>query len=127
METCPTIFPLITILLDQIVKSVPKALTLNISPPDGSPERQALKFGNQKINLHDAQAPYIPHAKTPIPGSLDLCFLSVVSVQHWITVFAKHKISIENGPVQKTGATGPLMSVYVRDPDGNLIEISNQL
>ena len=97
------------------------------SPPDGSPERQALKFGNQKINLHDAQAPYIPHAKTPIPGSLDLCFLSEVSVEKWITVFAKHKISIENGPVQKTGATGPLMSVYVRDPDGNLIEISNEL
>ena len=89
--------------------------------------RRALHFGNQKINLHDAQAPYIPHAKTPIPGSLDLCFLSEVSVEQWITVFAKHKISIETGPVQKMGATGPIISVYVRDPDGNLIEISNQL
>ena len=99
----------------------------SFQPADGSPARRALCFGNQKINLHDAQAPYIPHAKTPIPGSLDLCFLSEVSVEQWITVFAKHKISIENGPVQKKGATGPLMSVYVRDPDGNLIEISNQL
>ena len=69
------------------------------SPPDGSPERQALKFGNQKINLHDAQAPYIPHAKTPIPGSLDLCFLSEVPVQQWIAVHAKLKIPIENGPM----------------------------
>ena len=67
------------------------------SPPDGNPERQTLKFGNQKINLHDAQAPYIPHAEIPI----------------------------ENGPTQKMGATGPLMSVDMRDPDGNLIEISH--
>jgi catechol 2,3-dioxygenase-like lactoylglutathione lyase family enzyme len=95
------------------------------SPPDGSPERRALKFGNQKINLHDAKAPYVPHAKNPTSGAIDLCFLSDVTIQDWIKTFELHKIPIENGPVQKTGATGPLMSVYVRDPDGNLIEISN--
>jgi len=95
------------------------------SPPDGSPERRALKFGNQKINLHNAKAPYFPHAKNPISGAIDLCFLSDGPIQDWIKKFELHGVPIEKGAVQKTGATGPLMSIYVRDPDGNLIEISN--
>ena len=97
------------------------------APPDGSPARQALKFGNQKINLHDAKAPYVPHARNPTSGAIDICFLSDLSIQEWIKRFELHNIPIENGPVQKTGATGPLMSIYVRDPDGSLIEISNQI
>ena len=97
------------------------------APPDGSPARQALKFGNQKINLHDAKAPYVPHAKNPTSGAIDICFLSDLSIQEWIERFELHNIPMENGPVQKTGATGPLMSIYVRDPDGSLIEISNQI
>jgi catechol 2,3-dioxygenase-like lactoylglutathione lyase family enzyme len=97
------------------------------APPDGSPARQALKFGNQKINLHDAKAPYVPHAKNPTSGAIDICFLSDLPIQEWIKRFGSHNIPIENGPVQKTGATGPLMSIYVRDPDGSLIEISNQI
>ena len=97
------------------------------APPDGSPARQALKFGNQKINLHDAKAPYVPHDKNPTSGDIDICFLSDLSIQEWIKRFGSHNIPIENGPVQKTGATGPLMSIYVRDPDGSLIEISNQI
>ena len=96
-------------------------------PPDGSPARQALKFGNQKINLHDAKAPYVPHAKNPTSGAIDICFLSDLPIQECIKRFDLHNIPIENGPVQKTGATGPLMSIYVRDPDGSLIEISNQI
>ena len=96
-------------------------------PLDGSPARQALKFGNQKINLHDASAPYVSHAKNPTSGAIDICFLSDLPIQDWIRRFELHNIPIENGPVQKTGATGPLMSVYVRDPDGGLIEISNQI
>ena len=97
------------------------------APPDGSPARQALKFGDQKINLHDAKAPYIPHAENPTTGAIDICLLSDLPIQEWIKRFGSHNIPIENGPVQKTGATGPLMSIYVRDPDGSLIEISNQI
>ena len=97
------------------------------APPDGSPARKALKFGNQKINLHDAKAPYVPHAKNPTTGAIDICFLSDLPIQEWIKRFDLHNIPIENGPVQKTGATGALMSIYVRDPDGSLIEISNQI
>ena len=99
----------------------------SFTPPDGSPARKALKFSDQKINLHDAKAPYVPHAKNPTSGAIDICFLSDLSIQEWIKRFGSHNIPIENGPVQKTGATGPLMSIYVRDPDGSLIEISNQI
>ena len=94
-------------------------------PADGSPERLALCFGTQKINLHQAFSPYVPHAKNPISGAVDMCFLSDVSVDDWVKIFTEQSIPIEAGPTAKTGATGPLWSVYVRDPDGNLIEISN--
>ena len=92
-------------------------------PPDGSPARKALKFSDQKINLYDAKAPYIPHAENPTTGAIDICFLSDLPIQQWIKRFDLHNIPIENGPVQKTGATGSLMSIYVLDPDGSLIEI----
>jgi len=88
-------------------------------------ERLALKFCNQKINIHDASAPFSPHAKNPTSGSIDICFLSHVDLTEWSKIFAANNITIENGPIRKTGATGSLMSLYVRDPDGNLIEISN--
>ena len=88
-------------------------------------ERLALKFGNQKINIHDASSPFSPHAANPTSGSVDICFLSHIDLKEWGKIFATNKITIESGPVRKTGATGPLMSLYVRDPDGNLIEISN--
>ena len=94
-------------------------------PADGSPPRRALCFGDQKINLHDAAAPYVPHARQPVAGAVDLCFLSGMLIADWQARFAAHGIDLEHGPVEKTGATGPLWSVYVRDPDGNLIEISN--
>ena len=94
-------------------------------PADGSPARKALLFGKQKINLHDASAPYVPHARQPVAGAVDLCFLSEMPIAEWQARFVDHNVPIEHGPVDKTGATGPLWSVYVRDPDGNLIEISN--
>lgn len=94
-------------------------------PADGSPARRALCFGNQKINLHDAASPYVPHARQPVAGAVDLCFLSEIPIADWQARFADHGIELEHGPVEKTGAAGPLWSVYIRDPDGNLVEISN--
>ena len=99
----------------------------SFQPADGSPARRTLCFGNQKINLHDAASPYVPHARQPVAGAVDLCFLSDVPIADWQERFAANDVALEHGPVEKTGATGPLWSVYVRDADGNLIEISNQM
>lgn len=87
--------------------------------------RIALAFGDQKINLHQQGAEISPHATTPLPGSADLCFLSDVPVEHWLDHFMKLGVKPLSGIVPRTGATGPLRSVYLRDPDGNLLEISN--
>lgn len=89
---------------------------------DGS-IRLALKFGSQKINLHPADGPFDPKARHPLPGSADLCFLTEHSLDVWASHLAANGISIEEGPVARTGATGPIQSIYTRDPDGNLIEI----
>ena len=90
-------------------------------------KRKSLKFGKQKINLHEASKPFKPHANNPIPGTMDICFLSEINIDDWIQIFNKFNVRIEDGPVQKTGANGPIRSIYVRDPDKNLIEISNQI
>ena len=86
--------------------------------------RQALHFGNQKINLHPADAPIRPHANNPTAGSADLCFLTGTPLADWQAHLAAEGVEIEEGPVDRTGATGPIRSLYIRDPDGNLIEIS---
>jgi catechol 2,3-dioxygenase-like lactoylglutathione lyase family enzyme len=91
---------------------------------DGS-RRWALKIGVQKINLHRAGAEFEPKAAHPGPGTADLCFLSDVSLANWKAHLAAQGVTVEDGPVPRTGATGPLTSIYLRDPDGNLIEISN--
>ncbi len=93
-------------------------------PADGS-KRTALFFGSQKINLHQAGAEYQPHAYVPTSGSADLCFLSDVSLDDWALHFETHSVEVEEGPVMRSGASGPIYSLYIRDPDGNLIEISN--
>lgn len=90
-------------------------------------KRKSLKFGRQKINLHEVSKPFKPHANKPLPGTMDICFISEINVNEWIKIFDNFDIKIEVGPVQKTGANGPIRSIYVRDPDKNLIEISNQI
>ena len=90
-------------------------------------KRKSLKFGIQKINLHEASKPFKPHANNPIPGAMDICFLTEINIDDWIKIFNKFNIKIEDGPVKKTGANGPIRSIYVRDPDKNLIEISNPI
>ena len=87
--------------------------------------RRALSFGKSKINLHDAAKPYVPHAKQPLPGTADVCFITMTPIAEVISHLEKCGVAIEQGPVPKTGAMGPITSVYFRDPDYNLIEVSN--
>jgi catechol 2,3-dioxygenase-like lactoylglutathione lyase family enzyme len=87
--------------------------------------RKALSFGQQKINLHQAGMEFEPKAVRPTPGSGDLCFITSTPVAAVILHLKKAGVAIVEGPVPRTGATGPIQSVYFRDPDGNLIEASN--
>jgi catechol 2,3-dioxygenase-like lactoylglutathione lyase family enzyme len=87
-------------------------------------ERLAFKFGSQKINLHEWGREFTPRAHVAAPGTLDLCFIASVSLDEVIRRLREHVIPVIEGPVAKTGAAGPIRSVYVRDPDLNLVEIS---
>lgn len=89
--------------------------------------RRALAFGRQKINLHPAGREYEPKAARPTPGSADLCFVTATPLAQVQAELAAAGVAIEEGPVQRTGATGPIRSLYFRDPDANLIEVSNYL
>ncbi len=87
--------------------------------------RKALRFGRQKINLHQAGSEFEPKAQQPTPGSGDLCFIAATPLAEVVIHLRACGVEIIEGPVRKTGAIGPLDSVYIRDPDRNLIELSN--
>lgn len=86
--------------------------------------RRALSFGRQKINLHQRGAEFEPKATHPTPGSADLCLITTTALDDVLAHLARSGVDVEEGPVGRTGATGPITSVYFRDPDGNLIEVS---
>ena len=89
--------------------------------------RKALSFGAQKINLHQHKSEFEPKAQLPTPGSADLCFITSVPIPEVISHLSSCNVDVIEGPVRRTGATGPILSVYFRDPDMNLIEVSNRV
>ena len=98
---------------------------LGMKPVSFANGRKALAFGRQKINLHPAGKEFEPHAERPIPGSADVCFVTLTPLDSAMAHVRAQGVEIILGPVDRTGATGPMRSFYFRDPDANLIEISN--
>lgn len=88
-------------------------------------DRKALRFGQQKINLHRQGHEFEPKAHRPTAGSADLCFITSTPLAEVIAELDDLGVIVEEGPVERTGAIGPLLSLYLRDPDNNLLEIAN--
>jgi catechol 2,3-dioxygenase-like lactoylglutathione lyase family enzyme len=89
--------------------------------------RKALRFGMQKINLHAHGEEFEPKADRPTPGAADLCLITYATMEEILAHLDARGVVVEEGPVQRTGATGPILSVYFRDPDANLIEVARYL
>ena len=98
---------------------------LGMEPVTFAGGRRGLAFGRQKLNLHQAGREFEPKALAPAPGAIDLCFIASTALEEVIETLKEDGVAIIEGPVDKTGALGPMKSVYFRDPDGNLIEVSN--
>jgi catechol 2,3-dioxygenase-like lactoylglutathione lyase family enzyme len=98
---------------------------LGMRPVDFDDGRKALWFGAQKINLHEAGNEFEPKAESPVPGSADLCLVARGPLEDVIAHLMSKDVEIIHGPVRKEGALGTMKSVYFRDPDGNLIEVSS--
>ena len=94
---------------------------------DENETRYSFKFGQQKINVHFFEKPYSPHALNVIPGSQDICFITKMDIQLWVKRCKDFNIEIELGPVKRSGAIFEMNSIYLRDPDSNLIEIAKQI
>ena len=88
--------------------------------------RRALAFGDQKLNLHQAGREFEPKAEDPRPGAIDLCFTTAMALDDVVAHLRASGVAIAHGPVDKIGARAALRSVYVRDPDGNLVEIAHE-
>jgi catechol 2,3-dioxygenase-like lactoylglutathione lyase family enzyme len=98
---------------------------LGMEPVTFAGGRRGLAFGRQKFNLHQAGREFEPKALKPAPGAIDLCLITLTPLTEVAAQLKEHGVAIIEGPVEKTGATGAILSVYFRDPDGNLIEVSN--
>ena len=108
--------------LDKCVAFYTRALGMQLETFGAG--RIALRYGDQKINVHPPGFDAGIKARHPTPGSLDLCFLADCALEEVIARLQQHKVSIEEGPITRTGARFAIRSVYVRDPDDNLVEIS---
>jgi catechol 2,3-dioxygenase-like lactoylglutathione lyase family enzyme len=100
---------------------------LGMTPVAFGEGRRALAFGDQKLNLHQAGREFEPKARTPTSGSTDLCLLTDDPIDEVVAHLRRIGVTVELGPVDKTGARRPLRSIYFRDPDGNLIEVANEV
>ncbi len=98
---------------------------LGMRPVTFGTGRRALEFGASKINLHQAGQEITPHAARPLPGSADLCLITMTPPGQVLAHLGTQGVPVEDGPVPRTGARGPITSIYIRDPDGNLIEIAS--
>jgi catechol 2,3-dioxygenase-like lactoylglutathione lyase family enzyme len=98
---------------------------LGMEPVTFAGGRRGLAFGRQKLNLHQAGREFEPKALRPAPGTMDFCLVTETPLAEVMESLERHGVAIIEGPVDKTGATGPIRSVYFRDPDGNLVEVSN--
>lgn len=87
--------------------------------------RTALHFGDQKINLHRAGAEFVPHAAAPAPGTGDFCLITETPMAEVVAHLEAKGVAVERGPVGRQGARGPILSIYFRDPDGNLVEVAS--
>ena len=110
--------------LDECVDFYTRVLGMKLEKFAGG--RLALKFGEQKFNLHVKGKEFEPKAAHPVPGALDFCLIAAIALDRVIARLGELGVPIIEGPVAKTGAVHPLRSVYLRDPDGNLVEISER-
>ncbi|XP_048761507.2 glyoxalase domain-containing protein 5-like [Ostrea edulis] len=109
--------------IDKTCDFYSKVLGMEVTTFKGN--RKALSFGSQKINIHEHGKEFEPKAHLPTPGSADVCFITQENLDSVIKHLKKCSVDITEGPVDRTGANGPIRSVYFRDPDNNLIEVSN--